>query len=363
MGKVKVAILGQGRSGRDIHATTLAKMPEKYEIVAAVDVDPQRCDRARREYNCEAYSSYQELLRKRDIDLVVNALPSVLHVPVSKEFLQAGFNVLSEKPVARYTAEVDALLDVAQKGGKTFAVFQQSRFSPAFQKLKQIIQSGVLGRLVQVNIAYNGFARRWDWQTLRSMNGGNLLNTGPHPVDQALQLFGTDVMPNVFCRMDSANSYGDAEDYVKLVLYGEGRPNVDVEISSCSAYPLFTYHIQGTKGGLMGNTSHLSWRYFNPDESESHEVQEAPLANADGTPAYCQEQLHWYEESWDIPEDAGRDLFHTMSVAYYDMLYDTLTKGTALTVTLAEVRQQIAVMEACFRQNERFSSTPVSTGN
>ena len=363
MGTVKVAILGQGRSGRDIHASSLAQMPGKYEIVALVDEDPQRRDRAAREYGCDTYSSYQALLPRRDIDLVVNALPSALHVPVSMEFLRAGFNVLSEKPVARYTSQVDALIDAAKTAGKTLAVFQQSRFSPAFVKLREVIQSGVLGRIVQASIAYNGFARRWDWQTLRSMNGGNLLNTGPHPVDQALQLFGTDVMPNVFCRMDSANSYGDAEDYVKLVLYGEGKPNVDVEISSCSTYPLFTYHIQGAKGGLMGNTSHLSWRFFKPEESASHELITAPLANADGTPAYCQEQLRWYEESWDIPEDMGRNLFLTMTLSYYDMLYETLTNGTPLVVTLPEVRQQIAVMEACFRQNERFSYTPISSGH
>jgi predicted dehydrogenase len=66
----------------------------------------------------------------------------------------------------------------------------------------------VLGRIVQISIAFNGFSRRWDWQTTRRYMGGNLLNTGPHPVDQALVLFGKG-MPDVWCRMDRTRSRPD----------------------------------------------------------------------------------------------------------------------------------------------------------
>ena len=89
--------------------------------------------------------------------------------------------------------------------------------------MQKVIRSGVLGRIVQISISFSGFARRWDWQTLQDCNGGNLLNTGPHPLDQALALFG-EGMPKVACYMDRANTWGDAEDYVKLILSGEGHP-------------------------------------------------------------------------------------------------------------------------------------------
>ena len=355
MAQVRVAILGQGRSGRDIHGNSLLKMTEKYKIAAAVDENGDRRRRAEREYGCASYRSHEDVFERDDIDLVINALPSHQHVPVSLAFLRRGFHVLCEKPLARRASDVDELMEAAEQSGRILAVYQQSRFSPAFMQLRRVVEAGILGRLVQAGIAYNGFSRRWDWQTLKAMNGGNLLNTGPHPVDQALQLFGTDGMPGVLCRMDSANSYGDAEDYVKIILYGEGRPTIDVEISSCSAYPLFTYHIQGTRGGLMGNASHLDWRYYLPEESEPHRVTPSPLQQADGTPAYCREQLAWREESWDIDAEQDRDLFHAMAVSYYGMLYETLTAGAPLRVTLPEVRQQVAVMEECFRQNERFA--------
>ncbi len=355
MNPIRVAILGQGRSGRDIHGYSLSKMPDQYKIVAVVDELEERRKRAEQEYKCQTYADYHQLMDRDDVDLVINALPSFQHVPVSLEFLERGFHVLSEKPLARKVTDVDLIIDAAKKSGKVMAVYQQSRFSPAFIKLREIIASGVLGRIVQVSIFYSGFARRWDWQTLKSMNGGNLLNTGPHPVDQALQLFGTDLMPEVICKMDRANSYGDAEDYVKIMLMGNNRPVIDVEISSCSAYPQFTYQVQATQGGLTGNLTHLDWKYFVPEDSADHQVISAPLQKEDGTPAYCSEKLIWHEASWDLQPDFKQDLFHTMALSYYDMLHKTITLGEPLKVKLEEVRQQIAVIETCFQQNPQFA--------
>jgi scyllo-inositol 2-dehydrogenase (NADP+) len=361
MKQVKAAIIGQGRSGRDIHAFSLGKMSDRFQIVAVSDPLEERRIRAEKELGCEAYADYRDLFKRDDVDLIVNASPSHMHVPVTLEILNNGFHALCEKPLARRTEDVDLLIDAAERSGKVLAVFQQSRFSPAFQQLRKVIDSGVLGRVVQVSIAYNGFSRRWDWQTLQANNGGNLLNTGPHPLDQALQLFGTDVMPQVLCRMDRANTYGDAEDYVKLILHGDGRPTIDVEISSCCAYPSFTYNVQGTRGGLKGSTSRLDWKYFIPEEAPEQQLITTPLNKPDGSPAYCGEQLEWHEKSWDISDEKGSNLFHTMAEQYYSMLYNTLTAGEPLRVTVQEVRQQIAVMQESFRQNPSFASNANAT--
>ncbi|MDD3726645.1 MAG: Gfo/Idh/MocA family oxidoreductase, partial [Candidatus Ratteibacteria bacterium] len=214
MKTIRVGILGQGRSGRDIHGRYLITAKDRYKIVAVCDPLQDRRERAAKEYGCDVYDNYRKMFRRKDIDLFVNALPSYLHVPVTKELLKAGFNVLCDKPLARKVKEVDNLIETAEKSGKILAVFQQSRYSPAFQQIKRIIKSGVLGRPVQVSIAYNGFSRRWDWQTLQKYYGGSLLNTGPHPLDQALNLLNTDRMPKVTCIMDRVLTCGDAEDYV-----------------------------------------------------------------------------------------------------------------------------------------------------
>jgi predicted dehydrogenase len=349
MRTIRTAILGQGRSGRDIHGAYLSRDPRRYRILAVADPLPERRTRAAAEYGCETYPDHIPLLARKDIDLVINAAPSKFHVPITLQFLEAGFNVLCEKPLASTAADVDRLIAAAETAGKTLAIFQQSRFAPYFQKVREVIASGVLGDIVQVSIAFNGFSRRYDWQTLTAEMGGNLLNTGPHPLDQALQLFGTDRMPQVTCFMRRAISYGDAEDHVLLLLSGAGRPLIHLEISSCCRYPGFTYNVYGTRGGLKGSATRVEWEYYDPAAAPELRLITAPLSKPDGTPAYCSDSLEWRHGEWDAPE--GSDLFGSMSGAFYAMLYRTLTEGAPLEITPQQVRQQIAVIEECQRQN------------
>jgi predicted dehydrogenase len=350
---LRVAIIGQGRSGRDIHGAHLSKDRERYRIVAVVDPLDERRERAQAEYGCTCYPDYTALLQRDgidsdDIDLVVNAAPSRFHVPMTEILLKAGYNVLCEKPLASRAADVDRLITAAQPG-QLLAIFQQSRYAPAFRQVREVIASGVLGEIVQISIAYNGFSRRYDWQTLTAEMGGNLLNTGPHPLDQALQLFGTDVMPQVTCFMQNTISYGNAEDYVLLILSGEGRPLIHLDISSCCRYPGDTYTVYGTRGGLRGTTGRLEWEYYDPLTAPELKLITSPLHRPDGTPAYCSDSLEWHKQEWSMPPNQG--LFETMAQSFYSMLYRTLTAGQPLEITPQQVRQQIAVIEECQRQN------------
>ncbi|OHD67985.1 MAG: oxidoreductase [Spirochaetes bacterium RBG_13_68_11] len=344
--RIRVGIIGQGRSGRDIHAHALATVvPGLYEIVAVADLQQERCDRAVKELGCKAYTDYRKLFAHEDIDLIVNASPSHLHVPITLEALEAGFNVLCEKPVARRAKEVDGIVAKARKKGRLLAAFQQSRFAPYFLKVRELIDSGVLGRVVMIKISFSGFARRWDWQTLQDHNGGNLLNTGPHPVDQALQLIGTDAMPRVSCLMDRAVTFGDAEDHVKVILSRPGRPTVDIEISSCNPYNLFTYQVLGTQGGLTGTMDRLEWKWFDPAQAPQQHLTAEPLPG----PSYCTETLPWQTGSWEAPK-SGLSLFDTMAKPFYENLHAALTEGAPLAVPMEHVRLQIAVIEECHRQ-------------
>ncbi len=350
MKRLRVAIIGQGRSGRDIHGAYLIRDRRRYRIVAAVDALPDRRRRAAAEFDCEVFAHHEPLLKRTDLDLVINATPSHLHVPVTLQFLRAGFNVLCEKPLAAKVRDVDRLIAAARKARKVLAVYQQARFAPYFRQVRKVIASGVLGRIVQVSISSAGFTHRWDWQTLREYHGGSLLNTGPHLLDQALQLFGTDAMPQVCCYMDRATTFGDAEDHVQIMLRGPGRPLVTVEITSCCAYPTFTYKVYATRGGLAGDSAHIEWKYYVPKQAPRQRLTRRPLCKPDGTPAYCREKLRWHRRTWDVPKTQS-DLFGYMAAAFYRNLYDSLTRGTPLEVKPEHIRQQIAVIEACQRQN------------
>lgn len=350
---LNVAILGQGRSGRDIHGSALLSLPGQYRVVAVVEPLADRRARAAAEYGCEVYPSQRELHGVAGIDLVVNATPSNQHTATTLDLLEQGFNVLCDKPFATTVAEVDRMERAATAAGRTLAVFQQSRYAPYFREIRSVVESGRLGRIVQVSVVFSGFSRRWDWQTLQEFNGGNLANTGPHPLDQALQLMGSPTVPQVWARMDRVNTFGDAEDYVRLLLSAPGCPVIDLEISSCAAYPRPTYEIQGSLGGLRASQTEAEWRFLIPDELPHQELVRGPLRNADGTPAYCSEDLTWHTGSWRLSEAEAETFgsFEYMSRCYYDMLHRHLTTGAPLEVTIDQVRQQIAVIEEAHRQN------------
>ena len=348
MKTMRVGIIGQGRSGRDIHAHFLQTVPERFKIVVVADVLKDRCARARQELGCAATQDYRDLLKRDDLDLIVNAAPSHLHVPITKEILRSGHNALCEKPLARRAKDVDDLVALSKKTHRLLAIYQQSRFAPYFEQVRKVIASRVLGRIVMIKAAFNGYARRWDWQTLQANNGGNLLNTGPHAVDQVLMLFDPKgAMPRVWCRMDRANTYGDAEDHVKLLLWGKGRPTIDLDISSCCAYSPYTYQVYGTRGGLTCTSTAVKWKHFDPKKAPRQKLIRAPLPG----PSYCREDLPWVEESWEQPKEVT-DLFDTMAGKFYANLYDVLTtKRAKLIVTPEQVRRQIAVIEEAHRQN------------
>ncbi len=349
MKRLNVAILGQGRSGLDIHGAYFLTDPERFRVAAVVDELSERREKAEKLFGCDTYADYTALFGRTDIDLVVNALPSHFHPPVTCDLLTHGFNVMCEKPMAKTPEQANEMIAAAKKSRKTLALFQQSRFATYFLKVREVIDSGVLGRIVQITVRFSGFARRWDWQTLQEYGAGNLYNTGPHPVDQALTLLDYDGMPDIFCKMDRANTFGDAEDYVKLILSAPDRPLIDVEISSCDAYPGAVYNVMGTRGGLSGNMTRLNWRYFRTDEAPEQHLIRTPLKKEDGSPAYCSEKLLWHEGEWTA--DAGDTPFTTAVRRMYDTIYAHLVDNAPLVVTPEQVRKQIAVMAKCHEIN------------
>ena len=357
---INVGVIGHGRSGRDIHCAWLAKDTGHYKIAAVADSIAARRKEAAEKYQCDVYGDYRELFKRRDIDLIVNATFSQLHVPITLEILKAGYNALCEKPIASSARDVDRLVAAAKKAKKVFAIFQQARFAPYFLKVREVIESGALGRIVQISINFNGFMRRWDWQTMQSYNGGSLLNTGPHPLDQALVLFGKG-MPEVRCFMDRVNTFGNAEDHVKLILSGKGHPLIDLEVSCCCAYPTATYNVYGTRGGMKATTGNTAeWKYFKLNEAPKQTLVTGSLSQADGLPTFCSEKLKWHEEKWPA-ESAGTGTAayspaaalqsSNMTGVFYSMLYKSLTAKMPLKITPEQVRRQIAVIAECRRQN------------
>ena len=147
---LRVGIGGYGRSGCDIHAHWLREVPEQYKIVAVADQLAERREDAARDFDCPTYEDYRELLEKTEMDFFVNALPSFLHIPGTIAAIQAGHNVVCEKPAARAVKDFDSAVAAAEKAGKLYAVFQNGRFYPFLAKMREIMASGLLGEIVHI---------------------------------------------------------------------------------------------------------------------------------------------------------------------------------------------------------------------
>ncbi|MBN1555411.1 MAG: Gfo/Idh/MocA family oxidoreductase [Phycisphaerae bacterium] len=346
-----VGILGQGRSGYDIHARWLRQAPKQYKITAVSDELPERRADAARELGARTYKDYRELLRKeKDLDLIVNALPSTGHPAGTIEALNLGHNVVCEKPLATKVADLDRMIAAAKKNRRLLAPFQNSRFAPYFTKTREVIASGVLGEILYIRSNWSGFSRRWDWQTLQKNWGGSLNNTGPHPMDQAVMLFGEGKkMPNVFAKMISGpGSLGDADDLDVIILHGKGSPTIEVVLNSYQAFPQGDLiNVSGSLGGLAAGQNGVTWKYYDPKKASRQKLHKKWSVNRQ----YVSEKIPWTEKFWKLPKQYLEMGFPYMSMLFYNNIHDVLTGKGKLIVTPQQVRTQVAVIEECHRQN------------
>lgn len=331
MKKLNVAIIGQGRSGRDIHGNYFkSEANTNYVVKYVVEFDPVRRARAEQEYEgCKAFATYQELFNIKDIDLVVNASYSEMHYPITKDLLEHGFNVLVEKPFGRNRFEANELIRIAKENNVKLAVFQQTFLSPYYLKTKEILDSGKLGKVKQISVAFNGFARRYDWQTLQKKMAGNAYNTGPHPIGIAYGLIDFDPTAKlVYSNADHMVSSGDADDYVKMIIETADKKVVDIEINSIDAYSAYNIKVQAEYGTLKATPKKIDLKVIDHENSSQHELVEESLQNAEGMPCYCTSTVKFIEETIEVTGTA----FDTGTANLYASVYDTIVNGKELRV-------------------------------
>jgi len=343
---IKVGILGLGRSGWGIHRSIIRTIPEEYEIVAVTDAIPDRLAQSAEEVGCRAYDDVESLLADADVELVVVSTFNHLHAPHSCQALAAGKHVLCEKPFGLTVADVDAMIAGAKAAGTVLAPFQQRRYERDFQKVMEVIDSGVLGEIVHIRICWQGFGRRWDWQTSRERAGGALNNNGPHSLDHAVALFGEEGTPEVWAKAGRYLCSGDAEDHLKYILSGEGHPTVEVELTAVWPYSQDRWTIAGSRGGMRGNEKRLEWKWVDFDGMGARPLDMNPTPDR----SYNSEKLEWQTDSWE-PQGkvqaggAGAAPPPNSVLALYTDLHAAIRGGKPLTVTPQSVRRRVEAME------------------
>ncbi len=350
MKKLNLAIIGQGRSGKNIHGNYYRSADNVYyDVKYVVDAEEFRRDVAEKIYpGCKTFADYHELFACDDIDLVVNSTYSEMHYPITKDLLLHGMNVLVEKPFARSRYECDELIKIAKEKGVTLAVFQQTFLAPFYVFAHDLVKSGKLGDIKQISIRYNSFSRRWDWQTLQKKCAGGVYNTGPHPIGIALGLLDFDENAKVvYSKLDTALTSGDSDDYAKILIAAPGKPLADIEINNTDAYSNYNVKIQGTKGTFKATPAAYEMTYIKDGENPERPVIETFLKNDAGDPVYCSEKLIKYTEA----EKFNGTAFDVGTATLYKQLYYKITEGKEMDVTPEMAARIISVAETVHAEN------------
>ena len=210
--------------------------------------------------------------------------------------------------------------------------------------MRDVVNSGRLGRLVEVKCNRSAFVRRNDW-VMRKVKGGGLHNVwGSHTVDQSLQLVASPVQ-QVFSDLQCTVTPGDADDHCKIVIRCESGTLIDVEVSNCMAFPPQPeWMVAGTCGGLVSSPDGIRVKWFDPQAAPPLALQEGPAVNR----RYDNDdRLPWQEETIPFPQTRG-------FVVFYDNLAMAIRDHAPLAVTPESVRDTIAVLETCRQQNPRI---------
>ncbi|MCX9011802.1 MAG: UDP-N-acetylglucosamine 3-dehydrogenase [Candidatus Methanoperedens sp.] len=182
--RIKVGVIGTGAMGQH-HVRIYSEFPD-VELVGIADIDSVRVNEQAARYKTKAFTDYRELL-KQDLDAVSIVVPTMMHKEVALAAIEAGVNVLIEKPIADTLESAAEIIESASSSGLKLMIGHIERFNPAVMKLKEIIDSGALGKVVSIS------TRRVGPYNPRIRDVGVIMDIGVHDVDVISYLYGMKV--------------------------------------------------------------------------------------------------------------------------------------------------------------------------
>lgn len=345
---IKLGLVGIGRAGWGMHVRDIEKKPDTYTYAAACDLLPERVEKMVEKFGCKGYDNIDDLLTNEEVEIVCIATRSCDHYEHGIKVLKAGKDLLMEKPMGLTLAQAKDLFATAHKLNRKIYMRHNRRFESVFNEVKNVIESGILGNVYEINISQGSFQHRDDWQTLSEFGGGQLLNWGPHIIDHSLRLLGAPVK-ELTGELKQVTAGGDCEDHVIAHYVGENGRTVNMCISGGMALNggrIFT--VFGDRGSMICNDSNIKLRYINP-ELEIPPVVSSPdtpgaAFGASGTYASATE-VEWLEKEYKAPAE-------DLSVIW-DYMYDSYRNGAEYPIKEEEALQVMEAAEA-IRKDTKF---------
>ena len=253
---IRAGVVGFGLGGRVFHAPLISSV-EGLELAAIVE---RSSNKAQERYpKITTYRTLDAMLADSSLDLIVVTTPSGMHYEQARQVLEAGKNLVIDKPMCARSHEIAELIRMATAKKVLLSAFHERRWDSEFGTIKKLLAEGTLGRLVHFESTLDRWrpTSRVPWKDNPSLGGGVLLDLGTHLVDQVLALFGKPqaVSAEVLRERDGAG----ADDCFTLRLRYPGISAV-LSCSSLSSLARPRIYLRGTKGNY--------WKWV-PDSQEA----------------------------------------------------------------------------------------------
>jgi scyllo-inositol 2-dehydrogenase (NADP+) len=290
-----------------------------------------------------------ELLADPATELVIVNTPNYTHFDYAKQALQAGKHVIVEKPFTITEEQGLELIDLAKQTGKKLSSYQSRRFDSDFRTVRRIVESGVLGKIVEAEIHYDRFTPTLSPKVHKETPGpgtGLLYDLGAHLIDQALQLFGDPeaIFADLFIIRDNSK----VDDYMEVLLYYPGL-RVRLKSSYLVREPLPAYSIFGHQGTFIKTRG---------DVQEKHLLAGEPPTGDDwGVEPVSEEGLLHTE----IDGKLIRERVHTERGSYMDYftgMYEAIRNNAPLPVTAEQGVRIIRVIEKAYQSRAEKRMVP-----
>jgi predicted dehydrogenase len=246
---IEVGLVGFGLAGRAFHSQVIRAVPGLH--LAAI-VQRSGTEAAEKYPDVRIVRSLDELLAMPEIRLVVIATPNETHYPFAKQCLEAGRDVLVDKPFTTTLEEAKSLVKLAKKTGLVLTVYQNRRYDGDFQAVRQMVAAGTLGHVVRFETTYDRFRPQLKpgaWRETSCPGSGILFDIAPHLIDHALVLFGLPEAVTADVRAERENAAAD--DAFDITLQYSNGMRAVLRSSILAAAPRPRFVLFGTQGSFV----------------------------------------------------------------------------------------------------------------
>lgn len=300
MKQTNVGVIGVGSMGYN-HVRIYSEL-ENANLVAISDMVRGTLDKVSKEFNTVGYVDYDNILQIDDIEVVNICVPTVFHHDVVMRAIEAGKNVLVEKPIASKLNEAEEMIKAAEDAGVTLATGHVERFNPAVRVAKKLIDEGAIGEVVTAN------SKRLGPFPPRIRDVGVAIDLAIHDIDIFNYLFNSRVN-TVFANMSSKLKNCEFEDHAEIMTkYDSGVLSI-LETNWLTPYKKRQLNITGIDGIISVDYGNQTVTLF----KENNQVEDIKVENKEPLKEELRSFVDCVQNNTP-PEVSGKDGYEALRI-------------------------------------------------